>query len=56
MISRNHTPQDAELAFYRAFELADLYLLTDRGWRMMVYHASALASVPTPQDAPSVLH
>ena len=34
----------------------NIYLLTERGWRMMVHHASALASVPAPQEAPSVLH
>ena len=34
----------------------NIYLLTERGWRMMVHHASALASVPAPQKAPSVLH
>ena len=34
----------------------NVYLLTDRGWRMMVHHASALASAPAPQEAPSVLH
>ena len=35
----------------------NIYLLTDRGWRIMVHHASALVSEAAPQQAPpSVLH
>lgn len=88
MITHNYaTAQDAEQAFYRAFERADLvemmavhsvvehvtvagdprpanavlatniYLLTDRGWRLLVHHASALAPAAAPREtAPSVLH
>ncbi|HEX7951466.1 MAG TPA: nuclear transport factor 2 family protein [Burkholderiales bacterium] len=33
------------------------YLLTDRGWRMLLHHASALAPEAVPQEAPpSILH
>lgn len=35
----------------------NIYLLTDRGWRMLVHHASTLAPESAPQEAPpSVLH
>jgi ketosteroid isomerase-like protein len=35
----------------------NIYLLTDRGWRMMVHHASALVAQAAPQKAPpSFLH
>ena len=35
----------------------NIYLLTDRGWRMLVHHASPLAPEAAPQEAaPSVLH
>jgi len=35
----------------------NIYLLTDRGWRMLVHHASPLAPEAAPrQTAPSVLH
>ncbi len=33
------------------------YLLTDRGWRMLLHHASPLAPEAAPQEAPpSILH
>jgi len=35
----------------------NIYLLTDRGWRMLVHHASPLAPEAAPQESPpSVLH
>jgi hypothetical protein len=35
----------------------NIYLLTDRGWRMLVHHASTLAPESAPQETPpSVLH
>jgi ketosteroid isomerase-like protein len=35
----------------------NIYLLTDRGWRMLVHHASSLAPEAAPQETPpSVLH
>ena len=35
----------------------NIYLLTDRGWRLLVHHASALAPAAGPREtAPSVLH
>lgn len=35
----------------------NIYLLTDRGWRMLIHHASALAAEAMPPEAPpSVLH
>ena len=35
----------------------NIYLLTDRGWRMLIHHASPLAPESAPQEAPpSVLH
>ena len=35
----------------------NIYVLTDRGWRMLVHHASPLAPEAAPQEAPpSVLH
>ena len=35
----------------------NIYVLTDRGWRMLVHHASPLAPESAPQEAPpSVLH
>ena len=35
----------------------NIYLLTDRGWRMLVHHASPLAPETAPQTTPpSVLH
>jgi hypothetical protein len=34
----------------------NIYLLTDRGWRMLIHHASALALKPPREAPPSVLH
>ena len=35
----------------------NIYLLTDRGWRMLVHHASPLAPEAAPRETPpSVLH
>ena len=35
----------------------NIYLFTDRGWRMLVHHASSLAPESAPQEStPSVLH
>ena len=35
----------------------NIYVLTDRGWRMLVHHASPLAPEAAPKEAPpSVLH
>lgn len=35
----------------------NIYVLTDRGWRMLVHHASPLAPEAAPQEAPpAVLH
>lgn len=35
----------------------NIYLLTDRGWRMLIHHASQLATPATPREAtPSTLH
>jgi ketosteroid isomerase-like protein len=35
----------------------NIYLLTDRGWRMLMHHGSPLAGEPAPQELPpSVLH
>lgn len=35
----------------------NIYLLTDRGWRMLIHHASPLAPEAVPQETPpSVLH
>jgi ketosteroid isomerase-like protein len=35
----------------------NIYMLTDRGWRMLIHHASPLAPEAAPQEAPpSVLH
>lgn len=35
----------------------NIYLLTDRGWRMLMHHASPLAPEAAPQESPpSVLH
>jgi ketosteroid isomerase-like protein len=35
----------------------NIYLLTDRGWRMLVHHASPLAPEASPRETPpSVLH
>jgi len=35
----------------------NIYLLTDRGWRMLMHHASPLATAaPSKEPTPSVLH
>jgi ketosteroid isomerase-like protein len=35
----------------------NVYLLTDRGWRMLLHHGSPLAGAPAPQEnPPSTLH
>lgn len=35
----------------------NIYLLTDRGWRMLMHHASPLAPEAVPQETPpSILH
>lgn len=35
----------------------NIYLLTDRGWRMLMHHASPLSPEAVPQEAPpSILH
>ena len=35
----------------------NIYLLTDRGWRMLIHHASQLATPATPREAPpATLH
>jgi ketosteroid isomerase-like protein len=35
----------------------NIYLLTDRGWRMLMHHGSPLSAAPTPTEAPpSILH
>lgn len=35
----------------------NIYLLTDRGWRMLMHHGSPIAGTPAPQEEPpSTLH
>jgi hypothetical protein len=35
----------------------NIYLLTDRGWRMLMHHGSPLAAESAPQENPlSILH
>ncbi|MGQ0578067.1 MAG: nuclear transport factor 2 family protein [Betaproteobacteria bacterium] len=35
----------------------NIYLLTNRGWRMLMHHGSTLAAEPAPQEnPPSILH
>ena len=59
MISKNYaTPQDAEQAFYRAFEHADLIeMMAVWAEEDDIHHASPLAPQAAPRETPpSVLH